>query len=174
MEGSKDQGSNKLVKIILAILGILIVLILLDFLVLKLIGFGPIFSVKDKSSTDSIRIYNALFYKAYKCDAKKNPHDVVIKLFRGKYDCDVVPVKNLAKNDFIIEDETDKCANGLQEITRDDIYIYSLKCMRDTTVFLRYGNGDKISVKDALADKKVTVKKLMDKGLTVYQEVIDK
>lgn len=75
-------------------------------------------------------------------------------------------------NEFTIVDETITCAEALEEIYRDDEYIYYLPCIKSATIFLKYDNGEKITVKEALDDEKVTIDKLIKEGLKVYKEPI--
>ncbi len=76
------------------------------------------------------------------------------------------------ENDFIIVDETDNCDEVLEEIYRDNKHIYFLPCIQSTTIFLKYDNGEKITIKDALDKQKVSIEILIKKGLKVYQELI--
>lgn len=69
-------------------------------------------------------------------------------------------------------DETTICAQALEEIYRDDKYIYYLPCIKSETVFLKYNNGEKINIKKALDDEKITIDKLIKEGLKVYKELI--
>lgn len=166
-----ELKNNKIIMIISGVIVAIILLLLIDFLVLKITGYGPLFAIKSKVSDSNEKIYNGIFYKAYKCDIKNHPHKVVIKPAGSNFTCDTL---SLSKKDFIISDETGVCAQKLEEIARDDMFIYYLSCVKSSTIFLEYGDGTKISVKDALAKKKVTIRQLIDKGLVVYQEVIDK
>ena len=75
-------------------------------------------------------------------------------------------------NDFTIVDETKICDDALEEIYRDDNYIYYLPCIQSATIFLKYDNDEKISVKEALDDQKVSIDMLIEKGLTLHREPI--
>lgn len=159
----KNKVVNKIFKIIAICLSIVICLLLIDFLVLKFTGFGPIIAVKDKSDNNA---YNAVFYKVWKCDK-----EIIIKSLKSEYSCEET---KLDKDDFIVQDETKECDDALQEIARDDLFIYYLPCIKSHTMFLKYGDGTKISVKYALKEKKVTISELKNKGVQIFQEVIYK
>ena len=73
---------------------------------------------------------------------------------------------------FVIVDETTECAEALEEIYRDDEYIYYLPCIKSSTIFLKYNNGEKTNIKKALDGEKVTIDKLIKEGLNVYKEPI--
>lgn len=73
---------------------------------------------------------------------------------------------------FVIVDETTECDEALEEIYRDDQHIYYLPCIKSSTVFLKYNNGEKTNIKKALDDEKVTIDKLIKEGLKVYKEPI--
>ena len=75
-------------------------------------------------------------------------------------------------NEFTIIDETEVCDQALEEIYRDDEYIYYLPCIKSSTIFLKYNNGEKTNIKKALDGEKVTIDKLIKEGLKVYKEPI--
>ena len=75
-------------------------------------------------------------------------------------------------NEFTIIDETEVCDQALEEIYRDDEYIYYLPCIKSSTIFLKYNNGEKTNIKKALDGEKVTIDKLIKEGLNVYKEPI--
>lgn len=75
-------------------------------------------------------------------------------------------------NKFTIVDETTTCDQALEEIYRDDEYIYYLPCIKSSTVFLKYNNGKKINVKEAIDKQKVKIEMLIKEGLKVYKEPI--
>lgn len=78
--------------------------------------------------------------------------------------------KELAKNKLQIIDATYRCDNNQEKLYEDDLYIYYFPCTKSTTVYLKYPNGNKILVKTALEEKKVTINELIKIGLNVIKE----
>lgn len=76
---------------------------------------------------------------------------------------------NLNSN-YILVDETEMCATALEKIYEEGIYVYYLPCIQSEAIFLKYEDGTKISVKDALDNHIVTIDDLISKGLNVHKE----
>ena len=74
------------------------------------------------------------------------------------------------KSQLQIIDATYNCAQTVEKIYEDDKYIYSFPCMKSSSVYVKFENGNKMLVIDALESKKVTIDELIDAGLKVYKE----
>lgn len=162
--------NKNILKIVLIVVLSLFFLIILDLIILKTTGFGPIFAVKTDGKNNS-SLYYGVLYKAWKCDNEK-PKDNVIKFFWQDYTCEINNGNN--KNEYTIVDETGVCAAQLEEIARDDKFIYYFTCKKSETVFLVYNDKTKISVKAALKSNKITIfelKKLVPE--LIFIEVIN-
>ncbi len=81
----------------------------------------------------------------------------------------VLPI-NKSNNDFKIVDETGVCATALETIYEDEHYRYNLGCLSSSTVFVVFNNGEKITMKKALNEKKITLADLIKKNYTLYYE----
>lgn len=78
----------------------LIAIILLDSICVVTFNKTPIFAINIVHNND-IKVYNALGYKVWQCDAKK-PNDLVIEPFYNKgYKCNVEEIENVSINDLI-------------------------------------------------------------------------
>ena len=69
-----------------------------------------------------------------------------------------------------IIDATYKCAESLETFYEDDKYIYSFPCVQSQSVYVKFENGNKMLVVDALEEEKVTIKELINAGLKVYKK----
>lgn len=77
----------------------------------------------------------------------------------------------LKKNsDIKIIDATYNCFSTLEKFYEDDNYIYYFPCIKSDSVYVKFPNGNKMLVVDALADEKVTISKLISAGLKVKKE----
>ena len=74
------------------------------------------------------------------------------------------------KSKLIIIDATYSCAQINQKFYEDDKYTYSFPCAKSSSVYVKFENGNKMLVIDALASKTVTIDELIDAGLEVYKE----
>lgn len=89
----------------------------------------------------------------------------------------IIAIILLNKNNIIkkqsnleIIDATYSCAQIVQKFYEDDKYIYSFPCAKSNSVYVKFKNGNKMLVVDALESKKVTIDELLDAGLQVYKE----
>lgn len=69
-----------------------------------------------------------------------------------------------------IIDATLNCAQSLEEFYEDDKYIYLFPCVKSNSVYVKFENGNKMLVVDALEENKVTIKELLKAGLKVYKK----
>lgn len=75
-----------------------------------------------------------------------------------------------AKNKIEIIDATYTCAQVIEKFYEDNKYIYSFSCAKSGSVYVKFENGNKMLVVDALNSKKVTIDELIDAGLKVYKQ----
>ena len=78
----------------------------------------------------------------------------------------------LIKNNPNIEiiDATYTCAQSLEKFYEDDKYTYSFPCVKSSSMYVKFENGNKMLIIDALESKKVTIDELLDAGLKVHKE----
>ena len=84
----------------------------------------------------------------------------------------------LKKNDIILKeksklqiiDATFSCAQNKEKFYEDDKYIYYFPCVKSNSIYVKFENGNKILIKDALNGEKVTIDELIKAGLEVYKE----
>jgi hypothetical protein len=73
----------------------------------------------------------------------------------------------LSKNKITIIDASYACAKVKEDFYEDDNYIYSFSCTKSNSVYVKFSNGNKMLVKTALEEKKVTINELIKAGLEV-------
>lgn len=83
----------------------------------------------------------------------------------------------LTKNNIIkgkskleIIDATYACAQSLEQFYEDDKYTYSFPCVKSSSVYVKFENGNKMLVTAALESNKVSIDELIDAGLEVYKQ----
>ena len=88
----------------------------------------------------------------------------------------IIGIILLNKNNIIKEkskieiiDATYVCAQELEKFYEDDKYTYSFPCIQSNSVYVKFENGNKMLVIDALEANKVTIDELLDAGLKVYK-----
>jgi len=88
----------------------------------------------------------------------------------------VIAIILLNKNEIIKEqskikiiDATYACEQSLETFYEDDKYTYSFSCIKSKSVFVKFPNGNKMLVVDALESEKVTIEELIDAGLKVQK-----
>ena len=72
-----------------------------------------------------------------------------------------------AKSELQIIDATYSCNKIKEKFYENDKYIYSFPCTQSTTIYVKFKNGNKMLVTDALESNKVTLEELIDAGLKV-------
>ena len=131
----------------------------------RVITYNKVEKVADFKYFYNLFIDNLKDKKIYNYTAFNN---IAISVYMNSEDVNNVNDKdNLNENNFHIKDETIICAAMLEEIARDNNYIYYLNCLKSDTVALIYDSGTKISVKTALNTKIVTIYELIAAGLDV-------
>ena len=78
--------------------------------------------------------------------------------------------KELRSNQIQIIDASYMCSETLEKFYEDDSYTYSFPCIKSSSVFVKFPNGNKMLVTDALNEGKVTIDELIKAGLEVYKE----
>lgn len=78
--------------------------------------------------------------------------------------------KNLEKNSIKIIDATYSCNQSREKFYEDDNYVYYFPCIKSTSIFIKFPNGNKILVVKALEENKVTIDELIKAGLEVIKE----
>ncbi len=73
-------------------------------------------------------------------------------------------------NDFEIINETYVCDMALENIYEDDNYKYYLSCIMSDTLFIKFNNGKKYTIKEALNNNLVTTNAIIDKGFNLIKE----
>ena len=74
------------------------------------------------------------------------------------------------KSKLQIFDVTYACAQVTEKFYEDDKYIYSFPCAKSSSMYVKFENGNKMLVIDALESKKVTIDELIRAGLDVIKE----
>jgi hypothetical protein len=77
-------------------------------------------------------------------------------------------IKN--KSNLTIIDATYTCAKTEEKFYEDDKYIYYYPCVKSNSMYVKFENGNKMLISDALESKKVTINELLDAGLEVIKE----
>jgi hypothetical protein len=75
-----------------------------------------------------------------------------------------------SKSKIQIIDATYSCAQSLEKFYEDDKYIYYFPCVQSGSVYVKFENGNKMLVVDALEEEKVTIEELLDAGLEVRKQ----
>lgn len=76
----------------------------------------------------------------------------------------------LKKSKLKIIDATYSCVQSPEKFYQDDKYIYSFPCVKSNSIYVKFENGNKMLIVDALESKKVTIDELLDAGLEVYKQ----
>ena len=74
------------------------------------------------------------------------------------------------KSKLQIIDATYACAQITEKFYEDDEYIYSFPCVQSTSIYVKFENGNKMLVTEALESKKTTINELIDAGLEVIKK----
>ena len=74
------------------------------------------------------------------------------------------------KSKLQIFDATYACSQVTEKFYEDDKYIYSFPCVKSSSMYVKFENGNKMLITDALESKKVTIDELIRAGLDVIKE----
>ena len=73
-------------------------------------------------------------------------------------------------NNIKILDATYNCADYQEKFYEDNEYNYYFECAKSNSVYVKLEDGNKMLVKTALEEQKVTIDKLIDAGLKVIKK----
>ena len=76
----------------------------------------------------------------------------------------------LENNKIEIIDATFNCMGNEEKFYEDNTYIYSFPCVQSSSIYVKFPNGNKMLVKKALEDEKVTIDELLKAGLKVSKK----
>lgn len=71
----------------------------------------------------------------------------------------------LSQNKITILDATYTCDNYKEDFYEDDTYIYTFPCTKSNSIYVKLSNGNKMLVKTALEEEKVSIEELEKAGL---------
>ena len=74
------------------------------------------------------------------------------------------------KSTIEIIDATYVCNNSAEQFYEDNNYIYFFPCVKSNSVYVKFENGNKMLVVDALEEKKVTIDELITAGLKIFKK----
>ena len=78
--------------------------------------------------------------------------------------------KELADSQIKIIDASYQCNNIKEVFYEDDNYIYSFPCVQSSSTYVKFANGNKMLVINALEEGKVTIDELIKAGLNINKE----
>jgi len=162
---------KKKLIITLVILGLIYISILLvDIIKIKAFNSSPIFAklTIQVKCPGGARIYYGLGYKIIECNRQTGEKNFYIGSYNLEDKCNCWTM-NPNPEDYIIVDETEMCAEALEEIYTDDKYKYYLPCISSANIYIKYNDGNKINIKDVLEQKILTIDELIEKGLQVHK-----
>ena len=78
---------------------------------------------------------------------------------------------NILNNSRIqIIDATYSCVNSPEKFYEDEKYIYSFPCVKSSSIYVKFENGNKMLIVNALEENKVTIDELIKAGLEVQKK----
>lgn len=83
-----------------------------------------------------------------------------------------INIKKLEEGKVEIIDATYACSSVPEKFYEDNEYAYYFTCSKSESMFVKFSNGNKMLIKKALEEKKVTIDELIKAGLNVYKEEI--
>ena len=78
--------------------------------------------------------------------------------------------KELKENQIEIIDATFMCDNNLEKFYEDNKYNYYFPCTKSTSIYIKYPNGNKILVVNALEEEKITIEELIKADLELIKK----
>lgn len=69
-----------------------------------------------------------------------------------------------------IIDATYNCANSLEKFYEDDKYVYYFPCKKSNSIYVKFSNGNKMLVTEALSQDKVTISELISAGIDIRKQ----
>lgn len=170
---------NKKIKfliIISIILFTLITFIAIDFSRVKN-GKKPLFVLSANVYIDGgSKEYYGLGYKVLKCNTLIGDKSIKIGTYNMKYSCKT-SLLSIDTSDFEVIDETEMCAQALEQFYEDDDNVYYFNCIKSATTFVKFVDGTKMTIKDAVNNELITIEQLQNKfkendyiNIIVYQK----
>lgn len=170
---------RKIYLIIISAIGLFILCGNIDYYRIKN-NKNPIMSIyigKDKEM--NIKKWLGFGYRVYTCPAGSDNSEAEynednktkIAILFSPYICVTSFDVEIATINYEITDESDTCEPGLEEIGKDNKYIYYLECQKSEQIFINYEDGERITLKKALG--RMDIHNLIENGLEVYQKRID-
>lgn len=156
---------KKSIKFILIFGGILVGIILLDSIQALIFNNNPIIGIQTKCMRKE-----GILVNTYYCEEGKQI--TKIKTFNSSCSNELV-CGNDSK--FIIVDKSSEiknftCDTALDPFYEDEKYIYSYGCIKSKYVVVKYNNGKEETVKDALNNKKISIKDLDLFNIKYYKQ----
>lgn len=74
------------------------------------------------------------------------------------------------KEKYQIIDATYNCVKVPEKFFEDDTYIYFFPCAKSKSIYVKFENGNKMLVVDAIDSQTVTIDDLIDVGLDVIKQ----
>lgn len=142
-------------KKIVAYIILIILFILLDSIQALVFDNNPVLKIRENYNGGNLYyIDKGILVDTYYCSNGKK--DTVIKGF--SYSCSKIDNFTIIDTSKIIKDFT--CAEALEEIYEDDDFTYYLSCIKSKYIEVRYPNGKKENIKEALLKKNVSINDL--------------
>lgn len=151
---------KKSFKIILCVVVICVLLFIIDIISIKFFNTALL----EKKENNK---YFGIFYNVYNCDNK-----LYIKLKNVKYSCEITKYKIKDINNVSDDIENFVCLDTLEEIYRDDKYVYSLPCLKSKYIIVKYENGNTENIKDALKNRHINIEELYKYNIEFYRNEI--
>jgi len=111
------------------------------------------------SNGEKITVEDALKNKKVTYDELKNKG---VKIYREA-------LYHTQTNDFTFTREYEMCTQNMYTVYEDNKYIYTTSNPCEASIYLVFSNGEKITVEQALKNKKVTYDELKNKGIKIYR-----
>ena len=83
----------------------------------------------------------------------------------------IVNIKN--RIDFEIVYLNQECSEDLEELYRDDNYIYVSPCIKKSNILIRFSNGDEYQLKSIIDKNIISLQELINKGLKIEKVVLN-
>lgn len=74
------------------------------------------------------------------------------------------------KNSLQIIDATYSCQSVKEKFYEDNNYVYYFPCVKSKSIYVKFENGSKMLITEALQNNKVTIDELLKNGLDAIKE----
>lgn len=138
---------KKALKISFVVIGVVIAIVLLDSIQALVFDNNPVIGIQTKNMKKV-----GILVDTHHCGNGK--HDTVIKGF--SYSC------SYNGGNYILVDETKNkidfaCAEALQSFYQDEQYTYYWSCMKNKYMIVKYDDGSKELISEALKNKHIEI-----------------